>query len=79
MARGSLPADLWFEILGLRTSDALSVLLPVAMFLGVLLAYGRLWRDSEMAVLQASGMSSLRLMRPLAMLAVPLAVAVGIV
>jgi len=79
VARGRLPADLLFEVLGLRTLDAMSVLLPVAMFLGVLLAYGRLWRDSEMAVLQASGMSSVGLIRPLAMLALPLAVVVGVV
>jgi len=77
--RGRLPADLMFELLGLRTVDALTVLLPVAVFLGVLLAYGRLWRDSEMAVLQASGLSLTGLVRPLALLALPVAVVLAVI
>ena len=39
-------------MIGLRAIDSLNVLLPLAVFLGVLLAYGRLYRDSEMAVLR---------------------------
>ena len=42
------------------------------MFIGVQLAYGRLWRESEMAVFQASGLSLIGLLRPLALLSVPL-------
>lgn len=71
VARGRVPAQLMFELLGLRTVDALTVLLPLAVFLGVLLAYGRLWRDSEMAVFQASGLSIIGLVRPLLLLALP--------
>jgi lipopolysaccharide export system permease protein len=79
VARGRLPADLMLELIGLRSVDALTVLLPVAAFLGVMLAYGRLWRDSEMAVFQASGLSVLGLVRPLALMALPLAVAVALI
>jgi lipopolysaccharide export system permease protein len=79
VARGRLPANLMFEILGLRTLDALTALLPLSLFLGVLLAYGRLWRDSEMAVLQSSGMAVSGLVRPLALLMVPIALAMGLV
>lgn len=71
VARARVPANLMLELLGLRTVDALTVLLPLAVFLGVLLAYGRLWRDSEMAVFQASGLSVAGLMRPLMLFALP--------
>lgn len=79
VARGRLPGNLVFEILGLRTLDALTVLVPLAVFIGVLLAYGRLWRDNEMAVLQGAGMPLSDLLRPLALLAVPVVVLVGMI
>lgn len=71
IARGRIPADLLFTLIGLHSIDALTILLPLAVFLGVLLAYGRLWRDSEMAVLHASGLGTRGLVRPLALLALP--------
>lgn len=73
IARGAIPADLLFRIIGLRAVDSLAVVLPLATFLGVLLAYGRLWRDSEMAVFQASGLDMRGMLRPLWLLGVPLA------
>lgn len=79
VARGRLPANVMFELLGLRTLDAMTVLLPVSIFLGTLLAYGRLWRDSEMAVLQGAGLPLSGLMRPLALLAVPLTILLAFV
>ncbi len=65
IARGKIPAPLLFSQIGLRIPDALTLLLPLASLLGVLLAYGRLYRDSEMSVLAAAGYSSLRTLRPL--------------
>ncbi|WP_257387331.1 LPS export ABC transporter permease LptF [Tahibacter caeni] len=79
VARGRLPGNLVFEILGLRTLDALTILLPLALFIGVLLAYGRLWRDSEMAVLQGVGMPLTGLLRPLTWLAAPVIVGIGLI
>ena len=55
----------------------LPLLLPLALFLGVLLAYGRLYRDSEMAVLASAGLGIRRLARPLLWIALPVAVLVG--
>ncbi|TLY53518.1 MAG: LPS export ABC transporter permease LptF [Gammaproteobacteria bacterium] len=72
IARGRIPAELLFSLIGLRTIDALTILAPLAVFIGVQLAYGRLWRESEMAVFQASGLSLIGLLRPLALLSVPL-------
>ncbi|GMV29717.1 MAG: hypothetical protein AMXMBFR59_18420 [Rhodanobacteraceae bacterium] len=79
VARGRLPGNLVFEILGLRTLDALTVLVPLALFIGVLMAYGRLWRDNEMAVLQGAGMPLRDLLRPLAWIVVPVVAVVGLI
>src|SRR4051812_21021618 len=73
IARGRVPADLLLALIGLRTVDALTVLAPLAVFLGVQIAYGRLYRESEMAVFSASGLAMTDLLRPLMILAVPLA------
>ena len=79
IAHGRVPADLLLALIGLRTVDALSVLAPLAVFLGVQIAYGRLYRESEMAVFQASGLAMSDLLRPLMLLAVPLAVVMGLI
>jgi lipopolysaccharide export system permease protein len=77
IARGRVPADLLLALIGLRTVDALTVLAPLAVFLGVQIAYGRLYRESEMAVFSASGLAMTDLLRPLMILAVPLAIVMG--
>lgn len=72
IARGKLPASLLLAQVGLRSLDGLAVVLPLGMFLTVLLAYGRLYRDSEVAVLAASGLRLREMLRPVAWLALPL-------
>jgi len=79
IARGRIPAELLFSLIGLRTIDALTLLAPLAVFIGVQLAYGRLYRESEMAVFAASGLPVTGLLRPLALLAVPLALAMALI
>ena len=54
--RGRIPAELLAALIGLRTIDALTLLAPLAVFIGVQLAYGRLYRESEMAVFAASAL-----------------------
>jgi len=71
IAKGRIPADLLFTLIGLRTVGTLTILMPLAVLLGVLQAYGRLWRDSEMAVLQSSGLDLAGLLRPLALFMLP--------
>ncbi len=78
IARGKLPPGLLISQLGLNVLDFLPILLPLSLFLGVLLAYGRLHRDSEIAVLSSSGMGSRRLARPMFWIAIPVAVLVGL-
>lgn len=79
VVRGKIPVDLLLSLIGLRTIDGLVILLPLALFLGVLLAFGRLYRDSEMAVLSASGLGLRGLLRPLALLSIPATLLLAII
>jgi lipopolysaccharide export system permease protein len=72
IARGKIPVDLLFSLIGLNTVATLTILVPLAVFIGVQLAYGRLYRESEMAVFAASGLPLSGLLRPLFLLAIPL-------
>lgn len=79
VANGSFPASVMFQVLGLRIVSALPGLLPLSLFLGVLVALGRLWRDSEMHVLAAAGMGMGGLMRPALLLGIPVTVLIAVV
>ena len=62
-ATGSFPGA-GIEILLLLQLPILSaVLLPASLFLGILLAYGRLYADSEMIILIACGVSPSKLLK----------------
>ncbi len=65
IARGKVPPQLLLSQIGLRIPDALTLLLPLGALMGVLLAYGRMYRDSEMAALAAAGYGTLQTLRPL--------------
>lgn len=76
-AAARMPRDAIFRVLGLSSVQLLAVLTPVAMFLSVLLALGRLYRDSEMAALMACGIGPAALYRPLLLLAGCVTLGVG--
>ncbi|MFC3094543.1 LPS export ABC transporter permease LptF [Alteromonas sediminis] len=54
---GDIPAGLVAGFLALYTPILASLVLPISAFLGVMLAHGRLYVDSEMTVLRACGVS----------------------
>jgi lipopolysaccharide export system permease protein len=60
-AEGRLDHTVLFLIMGFKLPSFLQLILPLGLFLGVLLAYGRLYLDSEMTVLSSAGMSQQRL------------------
>lgn len=60
-AEGKIDPDVVFAIMGYRMPGFLELILPLAFFLGVLLAYGRLYQDSEITVLHACGLSRARI------------------
>lgn len=61
-AAGKLPAMQIFYMLLLEVPQLLSVLLPLGLFIGITLAYGRMYAESEMVVLTACGMSQKQLL-----------------
>lgn len=77
VAKGDLPKDAVFEVIGLSAVQYLTVLIPVGLFLAVMLALGRLYRDSEMPAMMACRIGPAGIYRPLALLLVPLAAGVA--
>jgi lipopolysaccharide export system permease protein len=60
-AAGDMDAGILFALIGYRLPGFLELIIPLACFLGVLLAYGRLYVQSEMTVMIACGMSQTKL------------------
>lgn len=59
---GELASDVLFLLMLYRLPDFLLVILPLSLFLGILLAYGRMYADNEMVILIGSGFSQKRLL-----------------
>lgn len=72
-AANRLPTDAIFAIFALTFLRYVSLLAPIALFLGILLALARLSRDSEMYALAACGVGPAALLRPVLLLALVLA------
>jgi lipopolysaccharide export system permease protein len=60
-AAGQVQTNVILELVLYRTPKILELLLPLGLFLGVLLAYGRLYLDSEIIVLKACGIGPFKL------------------
>lgn len=60
-AAGKLDAGILLTLMAFRLTSFLELIIPLGFFIGILLAYGRLYVDSEMTVLSACGMSENRL------------------
>lgn len=56
-SEGGIPGHLVMIFIGLKIPDLAGMILPLSLFLGILLAYGRIYADNEMAVLHACGVS----------------------
>jgi len=69
-ASGKIAAHLVVQLMGYEIPYLLALLLPLSLYLGIILAYGRLYADSEMAVLNACGMGTKQLLQVTSMLAV---------
>ncbi|WP_290648606.1 LPS export ABC transporter permease LptF [Aquisalimonas sp.] len=76
-ASGSLPGDMVMQLMGYKALSYLALAIPGSFFLGIILALGRLYRDSEMAALGACGVGPRELYRALVILVVPLTVVIA--
>lgn len=61
-SQGDLDPSVLALLMGYRIPDFLQLILPLALLLGILLAYGRMYAESEMTVLIACGLSRARLL-----------------
>lgn len=59
---GEISSDVLFLLMFYRLPDFLLVILPLALFLAILLVYGRMYAENEMIVLIGSGMSQRKLL-----------------
>jgi len=78
-ASGALQADTIMTLLGLKSIANLDMILPLSFYLAILLAFSRLYKDNEIAVLSACGISQLTLLRPVINLAIVFALIVGFI
>ncbi len=69
-AVGDIPAGMLFTLLGLETVKVVALMLPLSVFVGILLALGRWYRDNEMTVLSACGLGVAHFIRPVALLGI---------
>lgn len=76
-AADKLPKEAVLTVMGLTSVQYLTILIPVGLFLSIMLALGRLYRDSEMSALMACGFGPGGLYRPLIGFALVLAVVVA--
>ena len=60
-ATGEMPAGVVIKLVILKLAENVGLLLPFALYLSVLLALGRLYRDSEVIALTAGGFGVMRL------------------
>ncbi len=62
-AEGRIEGSVLFALIAYRLPGFLDLILPLGLFLGILLAYGRLYIDSEMTVLAACGIGPMHIVR----------------
>lgn len=77
IAAGKVPAGLLLSQMGLRSVRFLTLVLPLALFIGLLMAIGRLYSENEMSVLASVGLGPQQLWRPLVLVGVPVMFVVG--
>ena len=77
VAKGKLPKNAAFDVIGLSAAQYLTVLVPIGLFLAIMLALGRLYRDSEMPAMMACRVGQAGIYRPLLWLLAPLALGVA--
>jgi lipopolysaccharide export system permease protein len=72
-AANQYPQSIVLELIGLSSLQYLSIVIPVGLLLGVVLAFGRLYHDSEIAAALACGAGPRTLYAPVALLAIVVA------
>lgn len=69
VASSGFSSAIVLRLLWLSSLQQLVVLIPIGLFLGIMLALGRLYHESELAAMQACGISNQDLLKPILLLA----------
>lgn len=77
-SEGGIPGQLVMVFIGLKAPDLAGTILPLSFFLGILLAYGRIYADNEMTILHATGVSEWYVVRVTLILGVVTAIFTGL-
>ena len=77
VAKGKLMKGAAFDVIGLSAVQYLTILVPVGLFLSIMMAMGRLYRDSEMPAMMACRVGPTGIYRPLLLLILPLTAGVA--
>ncbi|MFO1349459.1 MAG: LPS export ABC transporter permease LptF [Gammaproteobacteria bacterium] len=77
-AGGKLATESILLLLGLQAIRFLIVLIPLASLIAIMLALGRLYRDHEMAALNACGFGPADIYRPLLWITLPLMIVLAV-
>ncbi len=77
VAKGKLMKGAAFEVIGLSAVQYLTILVPIGLFLSIMMALGRLYRDSEMPAMMACRVGPTGIYRPLLLLILPLSIGVA--
>ncbi|NOZ54740.1 MAG: LPS export ABC transporter permease LptF [Gammaproteobacteria bacterium] len=77
-AAGEIAGVVVIDLLLLRTVSALNMMLPFSLYIAVLLAFGRFYKDSEMTALASSGVGVTRVLRPILALSLVFTVIVAL-
>ncbi|GGW51850.1 LPS export ABC transporter permease LptF [Alishewanella tabrizica] len=78
-SEGEIPGQLVMSIVALKMPQLAVIILPLSAFLGILVAYGRVYADSEMTVLHATGVSEWYVTRLTLLLSIIMALLAGAV
>ncbi len=70
-ASGAISNEVVFQLVAIKSITALPVLLPLALYLAVLVAMGRLYKDSEMTALAACGVGISTVLKNVVYIALP--------
>ena len=71
VSQGVIPIGAFLAYLINSLFEFSVVLIPLSLLMGILLAFGRLYRDSEMAAIMSAGIGPMQWYRPLMLIAIP--------
>jgi lipopolysaccharide export system permease protein len=72
-----LPSEI-LKLTFLKSMISLEMLLPLSLYISILVGLGRLHTDSEIYAMRASGISEMRVLRPIIAVAILLAILIGL-